>query len=259
MRSNSVYNSYYTILDVTRRRTSPRNAPIKAEIRLKFVGSVQCRGERKVQMKRTLTLFYLVLWAFTFCIASANCQEATQQSTGATQQQQTAAEPYSIKADKLGETFEAWMANYPKDRCGKFGDKGWWSIIPGEQVCYAKDIFVNETYAGDPVHHSAYFYQGKLYRVELSTCYECSLGIAAALLDKYGEPTSKKTVTMTNGFGAHFERLILVWGNGVSTITYQGFDYSLGSSKVIFTLDEIDKPITIKKSGADSAKAHTDM
>ena len=215
-------------------------------------------------MKHTSVLFGLVLLGF-IC-SQANAQQAAQQSAGVVQQR-TAVEPYSVKADKLGETIEAWMTNYPKDKCGRFGDSGWGTIIPGEQVCNAKDIFVKETYANTSVNHLAFFYQGRLYRVELRTCYECALGISTALHDKYGVPTSTETEMLTNGFGAQVPRLIFVWTNGISTVTYRGHDNSrpsfiaepLDSSIIVFTLDEVDKKITKVKSGTDSVKARSDM
>jgi hypothetical protein len=185
--------------------------------------------------------------------------------------QQTAApEPYSIKADKLGEIGAEWLASDPTHKDWKCMDVA--QVVDGkpipclwERAVYPKVEVV--TYAGlELTNQEASFVKkdGKvvLYQVKLQFCngdgYEATL--IAALNEKFGT-ASHKITPLQNGFGATITEDTWTWTNGVSTVTldYTTPEPTYHSPVVTFTLDSLAREIQERQDKAAQKRARSDM
>jgi hypothetical protein len=189
-------------------------------------------------MKRTLVLFGLILWAFTFCISTVYCQDAAQQTPA---QQHAMAEPYSVKADKLGETLAEWKANNPAKYC----DNSTVDNRPGStvdpDVIYCSPSGTRTFANQEELSETAWFYKGRLFEVEI-------------ILRHW----SDRSLVIT-AFGAHFEAHTWRWTNGISTIELAYEDAPEDYLIVTFALDNIYKEIKDRRQKYKANKARTDM
>jgi hypothetical protein len=156
-------------------------------------------------------------------------------------------EPYSVKADKLGESLDAWRANNPHvdvcdnntldSRLGSAAD-------PDVVYCLAR-AGEEQTFATAPLTGiTAWFFKGQLFRLEMDVWNRnWSDTVLLALIDKYGAPKVEE-VPLENGFGARFSMSIYTWKNEVSTIV---------------TLDAFNKGVTNRTKQAAQKKARSDM
>jgi hypothetical protein len=174
----------------------------------------------------------------------------------------TPAEPYSIKADKLGEIAAEWLASDPAHKEWKCTDMS--HIVEGEPVTCSWERSLKPkveavTYAGLELQSQGASFVGKdrklvLYRVELKFCsgggYEATL--VSAFNEKFGIFASYKIVLGQERW---------LWTNGVSTVT---LDYTMPgptyhSPVVTFTLDSLVREIQERQDKAAQKKARSDM
>jgi len=142
-----------------------------------------------------------------------------------------AQEPYSVKQDQLGETLATWQSHNKSDRCSKPGQSGWGSLLPGEDTCtwvFAGKKNDDTTYANATLfRRHAYFYQGQLYRVEMEFNRYDGASVLLAMTDKFGPAASFGIETYQNRLGLTFDRGVVSWSNGTSTVVYNEYDYNL--------------------------------
>jgi hypothetical protein len=209
-------------------------------------------------MKRTLVLFGLILWAFTFCISTVYCQDAAQQTPA---QQHAMAEPYSVKADKLGETLAEWKANNPADYCNNDTVDGLANSAVDPDVIFCSPSGTR-TYADqEELSESASFYKGHLFRVQIFLYNMLRLPpVMTALKEKFGTPSGHEATPLHNGFGARFDAHKWRWTNGVSTIELAYIDEPGPDCPIVtFTLDSIYKEIKDRQQKYKATKTRSDM
>src|SRR3954453_2110582 len=112
--------------------------------------------------------------------------------------------PYSVKADRLGETVMEWTRNNPESaKCDKTaldlprsGDRTWVAYCLNRS---AKDT-EGFTYGTAPLlMQAAWFHNDTLYRVEMTLLSDESLpDLMPALKQKFGKPASKRTTHVQN-------------------------------------------------------------
>jgi hypothetical protein len=104
------------------------------------------------------------------------------------------------------------------------------------------------------------FSEQRLYRIAYAFQRTVFNVIEAALETKYGKPSSSTTEDVQNGFGAHFTRSLVVWKNGVSTITLREMvGNDLTYSQVEFTLDDVYAKVESKEGHTLVQAALKDM
>jgi hypothetical protein len=185
-------------------------------------------------------------------------------------QQAAAPEPYSIKADKLGEIAAEWLASDPTHKDWKCTDMS--HVVDGEpmtcsweRAVYPKVEVV--TYAGLELTNEGASFVGKdgklvLYQVELKFCngdgYEATL--ISAFNEKFGT-ASHKVTPLQNGFGATITEDTWMWTNGVSTVTldYTTPEPTYHSPVVTFTLDSVAREVQERQDKTAQKKARSDM
>jgi len=179
---------------------------------------------------------------------------------------QSAPEPYSVKADKLGETITEWKANNPRlNHCqnSTINDKVGAALDPDVVYCLprASGDEPDLTYATAPlVSEVAWFYRGTLYKLELPLRSTARLALVmAALGEKFGTATEKETTPLQNGFGAKFVQERWTWKNGVSTLQVVYSDAADSCPAITFTLDAPNKEVTDRWEQTEGSKARSDM
>ena len=154
------------------------------------------------------------------------------------------AEPYSVKNDKLGETWDEWMASDPTHKN--------WDCSGTPQIANEKTAFCvtwgsvpqKDTYAGALYSSQFAFFVARsskliLYKVEIDLWNDMYLSpLIPALQNKFGQPTGHEVTQLQNALGAKIEKNTWKWKNGISSVE---LEYSLGASDDIpvltFTLD----------------------
>jgi hypothetical protein len=174
-------------------------------------------------------------------------------------------EPYSVKADKLGETLTAWKTNNPRlDKCendtvdNRIGS----AVDPDVVYCIARswEDDQNLTFATAPLlTETAWFYKGSLYKVEMTLLNRFGLpDVMAGRGTKLGAPSGRETTPMQNGFGASFEEDRWTWANKVSTAELVYTDAPDDCPQVTFTLDAPNKEVTDRQKQVEEGKARSD-
>lgn len=135
---------------------------------------------------------------------------------------------------QLGEPLASWQADNKTDRCSKPGQSGWGDLEPGTGVCVwvftGKDAKSFQT--ASLFRRTAYFYEGKLYRVSLEFNRSSAAPVLAGLTTALGTPALTKTTTYQNGLGMSFDRASAGWTDGVNSTVFNEFDYDLETSVV---------------------------
>lgn len=104
------------------------------------------------------------------------------------------------------------------------------------------------------------FSEQRLYRIAYTFRQSVFAVIEEAFEMKYGKPSSSSTEDVQNKFGAHFTRSVIIWKNGVSTITLNellGDD--LTYSRVELTLDDVYAKVESKEGHKLVQEAQKDM
>ncbi|HZQ95287.1 MAG TPA: hypothetical protein VFA67_09795 [Candidatus Sulfotelmatobacter sp.] len=151
--------------------------------------------------------------------------------------------PYSVKADKLGETVVEWEANNPRSaRCDDtvledfhYSGAGAWIAY-----CLSRDLHSDHsfTYGAAPLlTQTAWFYNGSLQKLDLTLVSSDALSdIIAGLKAKFGKPASKQTVRLQNGFGSRFEQKRWTWTNRLSVLDFIYSSVPGDRPRITFTL-----------------------
>lgn len=179
---------------------------------------------------------------------------------------QSSPQPYSLKADRLGETLMEWKANNPRfDECDKYriDDLPDSAIDPKLVYCVTRrwEDGQNFTYARTPLlTETAWFYKNSLYKVEMTLLTDAGIGdVITALKRKFGKPAGSKTTWRENGFGVRFERKRLTWTNRVSTLELTYSNASSDHPEVLFTLNALDKDRVNRAKRNERTNARSDM
>jgi hypothetical protein len=77
-------------------------------------------------------------------------------------------------------------------------------------------------------------------------------GLKAALVAKYGVPNNDGILKVQNGLGNTFDNEVMVWTNGVSTLTLIQRDNAIDTTTVTFILDAAYKEVSAKQIHAPS-------
>jgi hypothetical protein len=180
--------------------------------------------------------------------------------------QQTATpEPYSIKADKLGEIAADWLANDPTHKDWTCGDAS--HIAEGKTIgCGRLGWAGKDTYAGALLSSQSVSFVAKdskliLYRIEMDLWNDLYLsGILPALQEKFGTPAAHEVTPLQNALGAKFERNTWKWTNGISSVELV---YALGAPDDVpilsFTLDGPAKEVKEREEKEKKNAAKKDM
>jgi hypothetical protein len=156
---------------------------------------------------------------------------------------QTSQQPYSVKGDRLGETLSEWSNNNPSaDRCDETvldlprdADHSWLAY------CLTRGPKQSDTFTYGTAQlrtQSAWFHNGKLYKVEMSFLNNESVPeLLAGLKQKFGRPSSKQTSHLQNGFGSQFEEKRIRWTNKVSMLELVYSTVPGNYLRLTFTLD----------------------
>lgn len=179
---------------------------------------------------------------------------------------QSAPEPYSVKADKLGEALTEWKANNPQvDKCNNntVDNRPDSAVDPDVIYCFPRSLQDGQslTYATAPLlTETAWFYNGRLYKVEMTLFSSAWLtNVMTGLAEKFGAPAGRETTPLQNGFGARFEQERWTWTNGVSTVELMYSNAPSNCPDVTFTLDSPNKDVTDRQKQAERLKARSDM
>lgn len=179
---------------------------------------------------------------------------------------QSAPQPYSVKADKLGESLMEWRANNPRfDKCEKYAvdDLSDSSIDRKLVYCVTRrwEQGQNFTYATTPLlTETAWFYKDSLYKVDLTLLTDAGIReVITGLTWKFGKPVGRETTRTQNGFGVRSEHKRLTWTNQVSTLELTYSNAQADHPHVLFTLNALDKGVTDRAKQTERAKARLDM
>ena len=180
---------------------------------------------------------------------------------------------YEIKGDKLGMSLSEYLQKHPNDCMAQTI-----SPKPGQ---FSKPVDPNSFHLSctnferiDPKTYERSlslasvgmdwqnldFSEQRLYRIAYTFQHSVYAVVESALEVKYGKPTSVKSETLQNGFGANFTRSLVVWKNGVSTITLSemvGTDLTL--SRLELTLDDVYARVEEKEGHKLVQEAVKDM
>jgi hypothetical protein len=172
--------------------------------------------------------------------------------------------PYSVKADRLGETVMEWTRNNPesakcdntaRDDLPRSGDRTW------AAYCLNRSAKTTEgfTYGTAPLlMQAAWFHNDSLYRVEMTLLSDESLpDLMSALKQKFGKPVSKRTTRVQNGFGSQFQEKRLTWTNKISTLELTYSTVPGRRPSLAFTLEAPRDDAQSKR--AQTTKACADM
>jgi hypothetical protein len=164
--------------------------------------------------------------------------------------------PFSFKGNSLGMTLQAfkasnnqgqvWVAWGPANSQGKAKKEnkkqvptplctddypslanGWLALSPGEVFCNPAPGETNpeaRTVAGFVLPGIGYyFYNDKLYKIDMHFAARHYTVIRAAFKDKYGSQPDRIETSFQNGFGAHWIGESLFWKQGTQTVLlYEG-------------------------------------
>jgi hypothetical protein len=177
---------------------------------------------------------------------------------------QSAPEPYSVKADQLGETLTQWKANNPRsNECDNItvDDRSSSTLVPKVVYCLNWETGQNFTYATAPLLiETAWFYKDSLYRVDMTLAsVEGLTHVMTGLREKFGKPVERETTRTQNSFGGTLEQKRFTWTNRLSTLELTYSDTLDDHPHVTFTLDPPDSDATRRAKQTERAKARADM
>jgi len=179
---------------------------------------------------------------------------------------QSAPQPYSVKADKLGEALTQWKANNPRfDKCGNnmLDDLSDSAVDPSLLYCLARrwEQGQNFTYAdASLLSETAWFYKNSLCKVEITLLSDAGLSdLMAALKKKFGKPAGRETTRTRNGFGVISEHVRLNWTNRVSTVELTYSNAINDRPQVTFTLNATSWNLTDRAKRSEQTRAQLDM
>ena|SRR5271165_863859 len=179
---------------------------------------------------------------------------------------QSAPQPYSLKADRLGETLTQWTANNPRFyRCDRASvdDLPDSTVDPRFVYCLTRrwEQGQNFTYATTPLlTETAWFYKGSLYKVEMTLLTASGIKeVLTGLRWKFGKPAVRETTRTQNGFGVRLEQKRLTWTNRVSTLELTYSNAQADHPNVLFTLNSSDKDVINRAKQTERTKASSDM
>jgi len=98
------------------------------------------------------------------------------------------------------------------------------------------------------------FVDGRLYQITVTIEQDDFPKLAAALKEKFGEPTLKRTETHQNRFGAKFEGDLVSWENAVSELFIQERAGSIDRSILIMKDKQLTKVEEAKIKAANKPK-----
>jgi hypothetical protein len=201
-----------------------------------------------------------------------------------------AQEPYSVKADKLGESQAKWTANNPGANCGTYraddlnepiadqpakvvchpaqpvrpscistgnASRGWG---PETVTCSTGDDL---TYAGVSIEQwEVHFYRDQLFQVNLTVFGSGRFdSILQSLAEAYGTPALHPMGTVRNGLGIETQITEYRWKRSGSTIT-TSTPLSVEGDFITtfsFRLDAPYAEVMALRNAAKQGKAHSDM
>jgi hypothetical protein len=178
---------------------------------------------------------------------------------------QSPPQPYSVKADRLGETLAEWGANNPRfDKCPDYTiDDRYGSVSPKLVDCLTRSWKDGQdfTYATSPVLlETAWFYRDNLYKVEITLLSQAGLpDVISRLKRKFGKPVGRETTRTQNGFGVRSERKELTWTNTASTLLLSYSTAYDERPRLTFTFNTLNKDLPHRAEQAERASAHSDM
>jgi hypothetical protein len=177
---------------------------------------------------------------------------------------QSAPEPYSVKADQLGETLTQWKANNPRsDECDNItvDDRSGSTLVPNVVYCLNWETGQNFTYATAPLLvETAWFYKDSLYRVDMTLASTEGLtDVMTGLRQKFGKPVEQETTRTHNSFGGTLEQKRFTWTNRLSTLELIYSDTLDDHPHVTFTLDPANSDATRHAKQTEKARARADM
>jgi len=174
--------------------------------------------------------------------------------------------PYSVKADRLGETIAEWTANNPGFvKCPNYAidDMYGSSVDPKLMYCltHSREDGQDLTYAESPVLlETAWFYRDSLYKVEMTFLSQAGLtDVIAGLKRKFGKGVGRETTRTQNSFGVRSEQKRLTWTNTISTLQ---LSYSTASNEfphLTFTFNALNKELTHGAKSTERARPLSDM
>lgn len=111
----------------------------------------------------------------------------------------------------------------------------------GLEGCYANN-FQPSLSGGRTTHaFNLRFVDGRLANIFYSLPHDEFAPMLAAITNKYGQPTSTKTLKMENSFGAEFDSVNSTWSNSASEITVKERNpNNLNESSVLVTNTALD-------------------
>jgi hypothetical protein len=179
-----------------------------------------------VRQQRKATIVWIMLAAGMAC-TQAKQKQAQQKVT-----------PYTVQNDALGESLAKFQKNQTcTPRPGYNG-------VEGEQTCTTS----NTHYAGMWVlGKTGYFYQGRLFRVAISTSTtECKKAELLSLITKrFGEPKLTESVD-----GKEITPYVVaggppmkIWQNGKESILFQESMGPLDACSIMFQLDALNSKV----------------
>ena len=169
---------------------------------------------------------------------------------------QSSTVPYSVKADRLGESLSEWTNNNAlAERCDEAvaelprQAEHSWSAYCLKRDSRHTDMFTYGT--AQLLTERAWFHNDKLYRIELTFLNDNSLpDLMAGLKQKFGRPSLKQTNHLRNGFGSPFEEKRVTWNNKVSMLELVSSNMPGSGIRLTFTLE-------VPKNEAQSKRQQT--
>jgi hypothetical protein len=178
---------------------------------------------------------------------------------------QTPPKPYTVKSDVLGETLKDWKGNNPQiDHCenNTVDNRAGSEADPDVMFCIPRaGLPDNLTFAAAPLlEETAWFYKGSLYKLEIVLENRFGLpDVMTGLQAKLGDPATRESAPLQNGFGAKFEQEKWGWTNGVSSAELVYSDASNDHPAITFALDEPNKEVDARITRAQQEKARSDI
>ena len=190
---------------------------------------------------------------------------------------QQPAEPYHIKDDVLGELLTDYRlanANPLPPFGGIVTNSGYHPTIDctlakdasglrdeGNGVSTCITPGPDETYAGLPMRSkSVSFYENRLYLVRYAFSRNSFPAIAQAISVKFGPASSEIKRDVEGGFGTKVQRDVMIWRNGVSTITLTESSVDdLETSVLEFSHDGLHTSVDRKREHSTTELRKSDM
>jgi hypothetical protein len=156
-----------------------------------------------------------------------------------------AAQPIEFKGISMGVSQNEFESKLPVFDCYKLPDG-----FAYDSSCKTTARFFS--YAGAPGDAEAGFIRDRLVWINIKFSEQSFPGVRAAVLEKFGPPSSSQTEPVRNRMGGKFMDEILMWRRDGVTLVMERYSSNTTKSQAVFSLDSAVEEITARQRASNS-------